>query len=61
MKIIMFQGILGKSANIKFSKNLFIVAHVFTGRRRACIAKLLGIFIAPVLGQHKMGTRFCKG
>ena len=57
----MFQGILGKSANIKFSKNLFIVAHVFTGRRRACITKLLGIFIAPVLGQHKMGTRFCKG
>ena len=43
----MFQGILGQFANIKFSKNLFILTQVFTGGQRACIAKLSGMFISP--------------
>jgi hypothetical protein len=30
----MFQGILGKFTNIKFCKNLFIVAGVFTGGQK---------------------------
>jgi hypothetical protein len=60
IKIIIFQRILGEFANVKFCKNLFIVARVFTGGQRDMHGEINRHVCCTFSGLHKMGLRFCN-